>query len=54
MKKYKHLFGPLMSRRFGRSLGIDLCPMKTCSYNCIFCQLGSKRNFWYMLVYYNV
>ena len=41
MKKYKHLFGPLMSRRFGRSLGIDLCPMKTCSYDCIFCQLGS-------------
>ncbi len=40
MKKYKHLFGPLMSRRFGRSLGIDLCPMKTCSYDCIFCQLG--------------
>jgi wyosine [tRNA(Phe)-imidazoG37] synthetase (radical SAM superfamily) len=50
MKKYKYLFGPLMSRRFGRSLGIDLCPMKTCSYDCIFCQLGrtkettSKRN----------
>jgi wyosine [tRNA(Phe)-imidazoG37] synthetase (radical SAM superfamily) len=41
MKKYKHLFGPLMSRRFGRSLSIDLCPMKTCSYDCIFCQLGS-------------
>ena len=40
MKKYKHLFGPLMSRRFGRSLGVDLCPMKTCSYDCIFCQLG--------------
>jgi len=40
MKKYKYLFGPLMSRRFGRSLGIDLCPMKTCSYDCIFCQLG--------------
>ena len=40
MKKYKYLFGPLMSRRFGRSLGVDLCPMKTCSYDCIFCQLG--------------
>ena len=40
MKKYKHLFGPLISRRFGRSLGVDLCPMKTCSYDCIFCQLG--------------
>ena len=43
MKKYKHLFGPLMSRRFGRSLGIDLCPMKTCSYDCIFCQLGRTK-----------
>ncbi|MDD5727708.1 MAG: radical SAM protein [Victivallales bacterium] len=41
MEKYQHLFGPLMSRRFGRSLGIDLCPMKTCSYDCVFCQLGS-------------
>lgn len=40
MKKYRYLFGPLISRRFGRSLGIDLCPMKTCSYDCIFCQLG--------------
>jgi len=40
MKQYKHLFGPLISRRFGRSLGVDLCPMKTCSYDCIFCQLG--------------
>jgi len=40
MKKYKHLFGPLISRRFGHSLGVDLSPMKTCSYDCIFCQLG--------------
>jgi wyosine [tRNA(Phe)-imidazoG37] synthetase (radical SAM superfamily) len=28
------------SRRFGRSLGVDLTPYKTCSFNCIFCQLG--------------
>ena len=40
MREYKYLFGPLMSRRFGRSLGVDLCPMKTCSYDCVFCQLG--------------
>ncbi|MDF7824416.1 radical SAM protein [Pontiellaceae bacterium B12227] len=40
MKKYKHLFGPVPSRRFGRSLGIDLTPYKTCSFDCIFCQLG--------------
>jgi wyosine [tRNA(Phe)-imidazoG37] synthetase (radical SAM superfamily) len=40
MKKYNHLFGPVPSRRFGRSLGIDLTPYKTCSFDCIFCQLG--------------
>lgn len=39
-KKYRHLFGPVPSRRFGRSLGIDLTPHKTCSFDCIFCQLG--------------
>jgi wyosine [tRNA(Phe)-imidazoG37] synthetase (radical SAM superfamily) len=37
---YKHLFGPVPSRRFGRSLGIDLTPYKTCSLDCVFCQLG--------------
>ena len=37
---YRYLFGPVPSRRFGRSLGIDLTPYKTCSQNCIFCQLG--------------
>jgi len=36
----KYLFGPVASRRLGRSLGIDLVPMKTCTYNCIYCQLG--------------
>jgi len=35
-----HLFGPVPSRRLGRSLGIDLVPFKTCTYNCIYCQLG--------------
>ena len=39
-KSYKHLFGPVPSRRLGRSLGIDLTPFKTCSFDCIFCQLG--------------
>ncbi|MFA6930396.1 MAG: radical SAM protein [Lentisphaeria bacterium] len=37
---FKHLFGPVPSRRLGRSLGIDLTPFKTCSFDCIFCQLG--------------
>jgi wyosine [tRNA(Phe)-imidazoG37] synthetase (radical SAM superfamily) len=39
--KYKHLYGPVPSRRLGRSLGIDLVPFKVCSYDCIYCQLGS-------------
>jgi wyosine [tRNA(Phe)-imidazoG37] synthetase (radical SAM superfamily) len=38
--KYKHLFGPVPSRRLGRSLGIDTIPLKTCTQNCIYCQLG--------------
>jgi wyosine [tRNA(Phe)-imidazoG37] synthetase (radical SAM superfamily) len=37
---YRHLFGPIFSRRFGRSLGVDLVRPKTCSLNCLFCQLG--------------
>ncbi|MEJ5357323.1 MAG: radical SAM protein [Desulfobacterales bacterium] len=34
------LYGPVPSRRLGRSLGVDLVPYKTCSYDCIYCQLG--------------
>jgi len=36
----KHVYGPVPSRRLGRSLGVDLVPLKTCNYNCIYCQLG--------------
>jgi len=39
-----HVFGPVPSRRLGRSLGIDLVPFKTCSYDCIYCQLGRTTN----------
>jgi wyosine [tRNA(Phe)-imidazoG37] synthetase (radical SAM superfamily) len=35
-----YVFGPVPSRRLGRSLGVDLVPFKTCSYDCIYCQLG--------------
>ncbi len=35
-----YVFGPVPSRRLGRSLGVDLVPLKTCSYDCIYCQLG--------------
>jgi wyosine [tRNA(Phe)-imidazoG37] synthetase (radical SAM superfamily) len=36
-----HVFGPVPSRRLGVSLGIDLVPFKTCSFDCIYCQLGA-------------
>ncbi|MBN2022221.1 MAG: radical SAM protein [Pirellulales bacterium] len=35
-----HIFGPVPSRRLGRSLGIDMVPFKTCTYDCVYCQLG--------------
>jgi wyosine [tRNA(Phe)-imidazoG37] synthetase (radical SAM superfamily) len=35
-----HIFGPVASRRLGRSLGIDLIPFKTCTYNCAYCECG--------------
>jgi len=33
-------FGPIPSRRLGRSLGINNIPPKTCTYSCVYCQLG--------------
>jgi wyosine [tRNA(Phe)-imidazoG37] synthetase (radical SAM superfamily) len=36
----KHVFGPVPSRRLGQSLGIDPIPLKTCNWNCVYCQLG--------------
>ncbi|MBE0536171.1 MAG: radical SAM protein [Phycisphaerae bacterium] len=36
----KYLFGPVPSRRLGLSLGVDVVPLKTCTQNCIYCQLG--------------
>jgi wyosine [tRNA(Phe)-imidazoG37] synthetase (radical SAM superfamily) len=40
MAHYKRLYGPVPSRRLGRSLGLDMVPMKMCCYDCIYCQLG--------------
>jgi wyosine [tRNA(Phe)-imidazoG37] synthetase (radical SAM superfamily) len=37
-------FGPVPSRRLGRSLGINNIPPKTCSYSCVYCQLGRTSN----------
>lgn len=38
---YRHLFGPVRSRRLGRSLGIDLVPLKVCTFDCPYCQVGA-------------
>jgi wyosine [tRNA(Phe)-imidazoG37] synthetase (radical SAM superfamily) len=40
----KYVFGPVPSRRLGYSLGVDLVPYKTCSFDCIYCQLGNTTN----------
>lgn len=40
MAKMNYVFGPVPSRRLGQSLGIDTIPLKTCNWNCVYCQLG--------------
>lgn len=37
---YRYVFGPVPSRRFGRSLGVDLVPAKTCTFDCLYCEVG--------------
>jgi len=37
---YRFIYGPIPSRRLGRSLGISPIPDKTCNYSCIYCMLG--------------
>ena len=37
---YKHLFGPVPSRRLGISLGVDLVYHKVCSLDCVYCECG--------------
>ncbi len=34
-----YVFGPVPSRRLGRSLGVDVVPYKTCTYDCVYCQI---------------
>jgi wyosine [tRNA(Phe)-imidazoG37] synthetase (radical SAM superfamily) len=56
------LFGPIPSRRLGRSLGINNIPPKVCSYSCVYCQVGLtthlsiERKAFYspMMIYTNV
>ena len=40
----RYLYGPVPSRRLGLSLGVDVVPRKTCTYDCIYCQLGRTTN----------
>lgn len=48
-----HLFGPVPSRRLGVSLGIDITPTKTCTYDCVYCEVCPtdhktiQRTAWY-------
>ncbi len=44
MQRYKYVYGPVLSRRLGRSLGVDVIPYKTCSYDCVYCLLGRTTN----------
>jgi wyosine [tRNA(Phe)-imidazoG37] synthetase (radical SAM superfamily) len=40
MARRSLVYGPVPSRRFGLSLGVDLVPFKTCCYDCVYCELG--------------
>ncbi|HOF00613.1 MAG TPA: radical SAM protein [Spirochaetota bacterium] len=44
MSNYKYIFGPVPSRRLGLSLGADVIPFKTCSFDCVYCELGRTTN----------
>ena len=39
-KSSSHIYGPVPSRRLGKSLGVNNIPHKVCSYSCIYCQIG--------------
>lgn len=43
-KARHHLFGPVFSRRLGLSLGVDMVPYKTCTYDCLYCEVGPTTN----------
>lgn len=38
------IYGPVPSRRLGISLGIDIVPSLTCTFDCVYCQLGKTKN----------
>ena len=35
-----HVYGPILSRRLGSSLGLDIIPLKVCSFDCVYCECG--------------
>jgi wyosine [tRNA(Phe)-imidazoG37] synthetase (radical SAM superfamily) len=41
----KYVFGPVSSKRLGQSLGVDLLPPKSCTWNCAYCQLGRTKSY---------
>ncbi len=43
-RQNNYTYGPVPSRRLGYSLGIDIVPHKKCSFDCIYCQLGSTTD----------
>jgi len=53
MPGHRYVYGPVASRRLGFSLGVDIIPFKTCTLDCVYCQLGStgkpsvRRGSWF-------
>jgi wyosine [tRNA(Phe)-imidazoG37] synthetase (radical SAM superfamily) len=43
MPGLRYVYGPVPSWRLGRSLGVDPVPLKTCNWNCVYCQLGRSK-----------
>ena len=39
-RQFRYIYGPVPSRRLGLSLGVDIVPMKICTLDCVYCQLG--------------
>ena len=43
-RELRFVYGPVPSRRLGRSLGVNPIPLKTCNYSCVYCQLGRTQH----------
>jgi len=41
---YRYIFGPVPSRRLGMSLGVDIVPHKTCTFDCVYCECGKTTH----------